>query len=77
MAVGIVLIILGGIFAFAVKAESPWLDVRVLGAILMLGGAAFIVRSRLKREEVIVRETEPTDTGAEIEETRTIERRVE
>jgi len=77
MAPGIVLIILGGIFAFALEVDSPWLDLRVLGVILMLGGVAFIARSRFKRREVITRETETTDAGAETEETRTVERRVD
>jgi uncharacterized membrane protein HdeD (DUF308 family) len=74
MAPGIVLIIVGAIFTFALKAESSWLDVRVLGLILMLGGAAFIARARLKRREVVTRESSP---GAEVEETQVVERRVE
>jgi uncharacterized membrane protein HdeD (DUF308 family) len=51
MVPGIILIIVGAIFTFALRAESSWLDVRVLGLILMLGGAAFIARSRVKRRD--------------------------
>jgi hypothetical protein len=61
MAPGIVLIIIGAIFAFALKAESDWLDTRVLGLILMLGGAAFIWRSRARRREVVTRKTDGPD----------------
>ncbi|MDZ5621836.1 hypothetical protein SFC88_13400 [Nocardioides sp. HM23] len=74
MAPGIVLIIVGAIFTFALKAESTWLDVRVLGLILMLGGAAFIARARLKRREVVTRESSP---GKQAEEKQVVERRVE
>ena len=77
MAPGIVLIILGAVFTFALKAESSWLDVRVLGVILMLGGVAFILRSRAKRREVVTRETESADGAETTEETRVVERRVE
>ncbi len=62
MAPGIVLIILGAIFTFALKAESSWLDVRVLGLILMLGGAAFIARARLKRRDSVEEESELQDS---------------
>ena len=58
MAPGIVLIIIGAIFAFAVKAESDWLNTRALGLILMLGGAAFIWRARARRREVVIRRTD-------------------
>lgn len=77
MAAGIVLLIVGAIFAFALKAESSWLDVRVLGLILMLGGVAFIVRSKTKRREVVTRETETADGSTEVDQTTVVERRVE
>jgi uncharacterized membrane protein HdeD (DUF308 family) len=73
MAAGIVLIVIGAIFTFALRAESSWLDVRVLGLILMLGGVGFIARSRLKRREVVTTE----DTHGAEEQTRVVERRVE
>ncbi|MDO7868901.1 hypothetical protein [Nocardioides jiangxiensis] len=56
MAPGIVLMVIGGIFAFALKADSTWLDTDMLGLILMLGGVGFIVRSRMARREVVTRE---------------------
>lgn len=77
MAPGIVLVIVGAIFTFALKAESSWLDVRVLGVILMLGGLAFVARSRLKRREVVTRETETADGAQETEETRVVERHLD
>lgn len=77
MAPGIVLVIVGAIFAFALKAESSWLDVRVLGLILILGGLAFVARSRLKRREVITRETEDADGTTQTEERQVVERHVE
>lgn len=78
MAPGIVLLIIGGIFTFALKAESSWLDTDMLGVILMLGGVGFIVRSRFKRREVVTEETEEQPDGSEeTEETRVVERRME
>lgn len=77
MAPGIVLIIIGAIFTFALKAESDWLDTRMLGLILMLGGAAFIWRSRLRRREVVTRETEVPGPVGSTEERTVIERDVE
>lgn len=78
MAPGIILLVVGGIFTFAIKAESSWLDTDMLGIVLMLGGIGFIVRSRLKRREVVTLETEEQPDGSEeTEETRVVERRVE
>lgn len=68
MAPGIILLVIGGIFAFAVKAESSWLDTDMLGLVLMLGGIGFIVRSRMARKEVTTREVTrhpgPVDASA-------------
>jgi hypothetical protein len=77
MAPGIVLIIIGAIFAFAIKAESSWLDTQALGLILMLGGAAFIWRSTVKRRQVVTRETESANGVAQTEQTTVVERTVE
>ncbi len=77
MAAGIVLIIVGGIFAFAVTAESSWLNSDALGFILMLGGAAFIWRAQVTKREVVTRETEAVDGVPQTEQTTVIERRVE
>lgn len=49
----------------------------MLGLILMLGGLAFVARSRLKRREVITRETEDADGTTQTEEKQVVERRVE
>jgi hypothetical protein len=56
MAPGIVLFIIGAIFTFAIRSDGSWIDTRVLGVILMLGGVAFAVRSRLKRHDAIEEE---------------------
>lgn len=68
MAPGIVLLVIGGIFAFAITAESSWLDTDMLGLVLMLGGVGFIVRSRMARKEVttreVVRHPGPVDASA-------------
>ncbi len=74
MSGGIVLIIIGAIFAFAVRAESSWLDTRVLGVILMLGGLAFIWRSRVRKREVVTRETESADGVEQTQQTIVVER---
>lgn len=77
MAAGILLIIIGAIFALAIRAESSWLDVHVFGLILMLGGAAFIWRARLRRRVVVRRETEHDGERGEAGETTIVEQRVE
>jgi uncharacterized membrane protein HdeD (DUF308 family) len=77
MGAGIVLIIIGAIFAFALKAESSWVDTRALGLILILGGAAFIWHSRLRKREVVTRETESVDGVIQTEQTTVVERRLE
>lgn len=75
MAPGIVLIILGAIFAFAVRAESSWLDVQTVGLILILGGGLFIWRSRVRRTVVTTEEVEHPE--ADVEQTTVVERHVE
>jgi hypothetical protein len=70
---GIILLIVGGIFAFALKTDSPWLDLQLVGVILMLGGVGFIVRSRVRRTEVVTEE----DNKGGTEEATVVERRVE
>lgn len=71
MSAGIVLIIVGAVFAFALRSDGTWVDTRALGAILMLGGIAFIVRSRLGRREVVVEE-EAAGSGPEATERRVV-----
>ena len=65
MAAGIVLFILGAIFTFAIRSDGTWIDTRVLGVILMLGGAAFVVRSRLERRDAIEEEVLLEDGAAD------------
>jgi len=77
MAAGIVLIIIGAVFAFAITAESSWLNTDALGLILMVGGALFIWRSQVKKREVVTRETETVDGVAQTEQTTVVERRLE
>jgi uncharacterized membrane protein HdeD (DUF308 family) len=77
MAPGIVLIIVGAIFTFALKAESSWLDTRALGVILMLGGAAFIWRAQVRRRVVTTREKQLPGEAGGTEEQTVVERRVE
>jgi len=62
MAPGIILVIIGAIFTFALKAESSWLNMQVVGLILMLGGAAFIARARVKRRDAVTEESELHDS---------------
>lgn len=46
MGPGVALLIIGAILAFAVRKETPAIDVQTVGVILMLGGAAVIVHAR-------------------------------
>jgi hypothetical protein len=48
MGVGIFLIMIGAILAFAVRAESDVVDLQIMGLILILGGIAAIYYSRMK-----------------------------
>jgi len=77
MAPGIVLIILGAVFAFALDIDSPWLHTHVFGVILMLGGLAFCWRARVRRKVVVTRETEDHGGIAETEERTVTEKRIE
>ena len=77
MAAGIVLIIVGGIFAFAITAESSWLNTDALGLILIFGGVAFVWRAQVTKRQVIRRETESVDGVAQTEQTTLIERRLD
>ena len=63
MGTGIVLIIVGAIFTFALRTDGSWMNTRVLGLILMLGGLAFIARARVRRRAVVVRDVEDGAEG--------------
>lgn len=77
MAPGIILIILGAVFAFALDIDSPWLHTHVFGVILMLGGLAFCWRARVRRKVVVTRETEHHGDTADAEERTVTEQRFE
>ncbi|GAB4002747.1 hypothetical protein [Nocardioides ultimimeridianus] len=63
MSAGIVLIIVGAVFAFALRSDGTWVDTRALGAILMLGGLAFVARALVGRREVVVHEEHTESDG--------------
>ena len=46
MGPGVALLIIGAILAFAVRKETPAIDIQTVGVILMLGGVAVIVHAR-------------------------------
>jgi Domain of unknown function (DUF6458) len=46
MAPRILLVVLGAIFAFAVRVDTKVIDLQVMGWILMVGGAALIYQAR-------------------------------
>lgn len=49
MGPGVALLIIGAIFAFAMRKELPGIDIQTVGAILMLAGVALIVHARQGR----------------------------
>jgi uncharacterized membrane protein HdeD (DUF308 family) len=46
MGPGVALLIIGAILAFAIRRETPAIDMQTVGVILMLGGVAVIVHAR-------------------------------
>jgi uncharacterized membrane protein HdeD (DUF308 family) len=60
---GVVLLIVGAIFAFAVRNETPGIDIQTVGVIFMLGGVAVIVHARRgeRREHHVTRIEESED----------------
>lgn len=56
--------IIGAIFTFAVRAEATVVDIKVVGVIFMLAGAAIIAHARkgTRRERVVTRVEDPADT---------------
>jgi hypothetical protein len=59
----VALVVIGAIFAFAVRKELPGIDIQVVGLILMVAGAAVIAHARYGRirEEKVTRVEEPQD----------------
>ena len=59
MGPGIFLLVLGAVLAFAVRQDTPVLDVQVTGVIFMLAGAALVYlssRSRTRERSVVTRD---------------------
>ncbi len=65
MAPGITLLIVGAVLTFAVRAQPSFIDLRVLGVILMIAGAALIWMGRRGslHERVITRTREQSGPG--------------
>ena len=66
MGPGVALVVVGAIFAFAIRKELPGIDIQVVGLILMVAGAAVIAHARYGRvrEERVRRVEEPKDPNA-------------
>jgi membrane-bound ClpP family serine protease len=78
--VGVFLMVVGAILAFAVDDDVPGIDLGIAGLILMVAGAAVIAHARhgAQRERVVTRrdETDPTSPPHVVQET-TRERRTD
>ena len=64
MGPGVALLIIGAIFAFAMRKELPGIDIQTVGVILMLASVALIVhaqRGRVHEEETTRVEEQPHD----------------
>ena len=55
--------VVGAIFAFAVRKELPAIDLQTVGVILMLAGIALVLNARRDRvhQEQVTRVEEPAD----------------
>ena len=59
MGPGIFLLVLGAVLAFAVRHDTPLLDLNITGAIFMIAGAALVSlasRSRTRQRTVVTRD---------------------
>lgn len=63
MGPGVALVVIGAIFALAIRKELPGIDIQVVGLILMVAGAAVVAHARYGRvrEEKVTRVEEPQD----------------
>ncbi len=63
MGPGVVLMVLGAILAFAVRNETPGVDIQTVGVILMVAGAAVIAHARhgTRHEHSVTRVEEDAD----------------
>lgn len=61
MGAGITLMIVGAILAFAVRRETPGVDVQTVGVILLVAGALVIAHARRgsRRERTVTRVEDP------------------
>ncbi len=66
MGAGVALVVVGAIFALAVRKELPGIDIQTVGLILMVAGAAVIAHARhgRVREEKVTRVEESPDPAA-------------
>lgn len=58
---GVTLMVVGAILAFAVRRETPGVDVQTVGVILLVAGALVIAHARrgVRRARTVVRVEEP------------------
>jgi hypothetical protein len=63
---GVVMVVLGAILAFAVRKETPGVDIQTVGVILMLAGAGVIAHARrgTRHERVVERVEDPVEPGS-------------
>lgn len=66
MGQGLTLVIVGAIFAFAIRLESKVIDLQMVGLILMLAGAAVMAWSRreVRHEHTVTRVDDGGDPSA-------------
>lgn len=63
MGAGVFLAVLGAILAFAVRNETPGVDIQTVGVIFMVAGVAVIAHARrgTRREHEVTRIEDPPD----------------
>jgi membrane protein implicated in regulation of membrane protease activity len=71
---GIFLLVLGAVFTFAVRQDTPLIDLQVTGVIFMTAGAALVYlssRSRRRERSVVTRDdlSSPSHPQHEVHET--------
>lgn len=65
MGAGVTLMVVGAILAFAVRRETPGVDVQTVGVILLLAGLAVVAHARrgARHEHAETTVEEPEDPG--------------
>lgn len=63
MGAGITLMVVGAILAFAVRRETPAVDIQTVGAIFLVAGAFVLAHARhgSRRERTVTRVEDPLD----------------